>query len=667
MKKVLLIAIALIFMAPSWAQPWSKDLEKNAKSGDIAAQVAVGNAYLNGDGVEKNLKKAAKWFYLAAKAGNKDAENTLLSFHSKELEKYAKEGNAEAQFCVGEFYYNGTDVEKNLKKAAQWYDMAVAQGHEKAKKNLGSFYSKQLANRVATEANLELQYYLGLCYLNGVEIAADKEKAANLFELSMNQGNRDAAKAFFTCGSMLTSNRIKAYPINSIVVYNGYLQAGNLAGWQEEKSLTAEIMILYPDGNENICKFITITGEKDGHNFQKANVHSDILGFSFNGNLEFELSDKDSNIISIINLKKGGELKLESQTLVLENDFPLCVTYDKNNSFKCFTLSEIGQSEPLTDNQENLPLSSKKVAFMLKNSKHATAVENVSKITSLDSVVCDLKGNLIVIPETFKLDFEYVFDEKSLENDQNLPDSISIEKDKFYVNGNSYVLKSKNNFDKIAWDKDYIMSFIKAYKDGAVYFHDINLKEQSKIEFIGKGKFSGKFHFGSLRADNNIKDFKYLKDEWNNESISSFYFVIVEGDYTDSKGVCEHWVKGRTENDYKKIVADYNKRMELAQAEFVAKLKTARENAKRTLISEGFNESDVNALLYQCTIEKGMPMRLIKRADELNANLKIELDVKIDGFPRQLVSIYNAENGELIFQKFIGYNRWGKVYIIEHL
>ena len=33
MKKVLLIAIALMIMTPSWAQSWSKDLEKKAKSG----------------------------------------------------------------------------------------------------------------------------------------------------------------------------------------------------------------------------------------------------------------------------------------------------------------------------------------------------------------------------------------------------------------------------------------------------------------------------------------------------------------------------------------------------------------------------------------------------------------------------------------------------------
>ncbi|MBQ7854863.1 MAG: SEL1-like repeat protein [Muribaculaceae bacterium] len=191
MKKALLIAIALMIMTPSWAQSWSKDLEKKAKSGDVAAQVTVGNTYLNGDGVEKNLKKATKWFYLAAKAGNKEAENALLSFHSKELEKYAKEGNAEAQFCVGEFYYNGTDVEKDLKKAAQWYDMAVAQEHEKARTKLLSFYSKEL-EKLAKSGDAQAQYEVGMDYLEGNGVKKNSETAAKWLNLAQTQGHKKA-------------------------------------------------------------------------------------------------------------------------------------------------------------------------------------------------------------------------------------------------------------------------------------------------------------------------------------------------------------------------------------------------------------------------------------------------------------------------------------------
>ena len=268
MQKFLLMLIVLAMSMPAWAQTWSKDLEKSAKSGDQAAQLAVAKAYLNGDGVEKSLGKSAKWLYLATKSGNKEAEQLLLSFYSKDLEKYAKEGDAQAQyevgmdyfagteiakntetaakwfnlaqaqghkearekflsfyskeletvakagdaqaqFCTGEFFYNGNGVAKDVKVAAKWYDMAVAQKHEGAKKSLRGFYSKELENRVKNDGDSELQYYLGLCYQKGIEVKPNAEKAAKLFEASMNQGNKEAAKAFFTCDSKYQSKVVK--------------------------------------------------------------------------------------------------------------------------------------------------------------------------------------------------------------------------------------------------------------------------------------------------------------------------------------------------------------------------------------------------------------------------------------------------------------------------
>lgn len=233
MKKALLIAIALMIMTPSWAQSWSKDLEKKAKSGDVAAQVTVGNTYLNGDGVEKNLKKATKWFYLAAKAGNKEAENALLSFHSKELEKYAKEGNAEAQFCVGEFYYNGTDVEKDLKKAAQWYDMAVAQEHEKARTKLLSFYSKEL-EKLAKSGDAQAQYEVGMDYLEGNGVKKSSETAAKWFYKAKLQGHEDAKIKYYSFFSKyLESNASK--DLESLYTVGSFYFDGNGVDKNEKK------------------------------------------------------------------------------------------------------------------------------------------------------------------------------------------------------------------------------------------------------------------------------------------------------------------------------------------------------------------------------------------------------------------------------------------------
>lgn len=85
------------------------DLFKEATKGDDKAQNEIGKRYHEGKGIEKNLKKAFKWWMFAA-----------------------KQGNAEAAFNVAKCYENGQGIEKNKKKAFQWYKKAAEQGNEKA-------------------------------------------------------------------------------------------------------------------------------------------------------------------------------------------------------------------------------------------------------------------------------------------------------------------------------------------------------------------------------------------------------------------------------------------------------------------------------------------------------------------------------------------------------
>ena len=46
------------------------------------------------------------------------------------------QGDAEAQFQLGECYETGDTVDKDLQQAAKWYRMAAEQGHEPAKEAL---------------------------------------------------------------------------------------------------------------------------------------------------------------------------------------------------------------------------------------------------------------------------------------------------------------------------------------------------------------------------------------------------------------------------------------------------------------------------------------------------------------------------------------------------
>ena len=49
------------------------------------------------------------------------------------LNAYINQGNAQAQYNLGTLYQNGQGIEKNDKKAFEWYRKAASNGHSQAK------------------------------------------------------------------------------------------------------------------------------------------------------------------------------------------------------------------------------------------------------------------------------------------------------------------------------------------------------------------------------------------------------------------------------------------------------------------------------------------------------------------------------------------------------
>lgn len=146
MKKILLSIVMMIVAMPLLAQSYSKDLEKKAKKGDIASQLAVGDAYFRGDGVDIDKAKAAKWYYKAVEGKCDEAKERLYKFYSKELEQLAKKGDTQALFELGKDYYEGDGVEKNANKAAKYLKNAMKNGHKDAAKLFYSFDSDERRN-----------------------------------------------------------------------------------------------------------------------------------------------------------------------------------------------------------------------------------------------------------------------------------------------------------------------------------------------------------------------------------------------------------------------------------------------------------------------------------------------------------------------------------------
>lgn len=188
---------------------YSKQLEKYAKSGDAQAQYEVGCAYQKGDGVDRNIKTAAEWYMMAADQGHEQATDKFYSFYSKELEKRAKSGQARAQYELGNCYYQAKEIDRDDEEAAEWYKKAMKQGHEAAKEKFYSFYSK-LLEKEAKDGDSRAQFETGNAYLNGYQVDKDLETAAEWFLKAMDQEYEGAKEKFYSFYSKKLEKRAKS-------------------------------------------------------------------------------------------------------------------------------------------------------------------------------------------------------------------------------------------------------------------------------------------------------------------------------------------------------------------------------------------------------------------------------------------------------------------------
>jgi len=89
-----------------------------AEQGDASAQYNLGQMYYQGKGVPQDYKEAVKWYRLSA-----------------------EQGFAMAQYNLGVTYHFGQGVPQDYKEAVKWYRLSAEQGDALAQYNLGLMYS----------------------------------------------------------------------------------------------------------------------------------------------------------------------------------------------------------------------------------------------------------------------------------------------------------------------------------------------------------------------------------------------------------------------------------------------------------------------------------------------------------------------------------------------
>ena len=132
MKKIVLASVCLaVSLMASNFQGSLKDLNgkkdlqaydaffKLAKGGDIESQTLLGEMYLDGIGVDVDVKKAFYW-----------------------ISKAANSGDVDAQYLLAFMYENGIKVAVNVPRAVALYKKSAAQGDILSQYNLAMIYKE---------------------------------------------------------------------------------------------------------------------------------------------------------------------------------------------------------------------------------------------------------------------------------------------------------------------------------------------------------------------------------------------------------------------------------------------------------------------------------------------------------------------------------------------
>ena len=161
-------------------------LKKAAESGDLKAQMKLGNGYSEGTFIEFTkdpIAEAAKWYQMAA-----------------------EQGCAEGQVKLGRCYLSGKGVKKSYELAFEWFSKSAEQGHREAQYELGLCYQNGYGVRVvkkwavewfakaAEQGHAGAQYQLGMCYYYGNGVRKSYRTAAEWLNKAAEQGHKEAQR-----------------------------------------------------------------------------------------------------------------------------------------------------------------------------------------------------------------------------------------------------------------------------------------------------------------------------------------------------------------------------------------------------------------------------------------------------------------------------------------
>ena len=210
-----------LYVAANFSEAFKLFLEA-AQKGDKQSQYYVARLYIDGKGVNKDLKSAREWYTQAAQQGDSSAQNNLAVMLTKGeggkknlkeavqwLIKAAEQGVPVAQNNLGNKYRYGSGTKKDIPQARKWFLIAAGQGNEDARKSLAELDSEEqkAISKKATATKVkkakkksidsgqdsEQIYSAAIACLNGKGVSQDYGKALQLFHEAEQKGNSSSA------------------------------------------------------------------------------------------------------------------------------------------------------------------------------------------------------------------------------------------------------------------------------------------------------------------------------------------------------------------------------------------------------------------------------------------------------------------------------------------
>ena len=165
-------------------EQYAEALKWYKKAADLEnpeAQYDIGELYWNGKGVKQDYAEAVKWYKKAAELGNATAQND-----------------------IGWCYQKGYGVKQDYAEALKWYRKAAEKGNITAPNNIGWLYQNGYGvkqdyaeavkwyKKAAELGNATAQYNIGNLYWNGRGVKQDYAEAVKWYKKAAELGNATA-------------------------------------------------------------------------------------------------------------------------------------------------------------------------------------------------------------------------------------------------------------------------------------------------------------------------------------------------------------------------------------------------------------------------------------------------------------------------------------------